>query len=101
MAESFHERTVSELRRGVLQVAVLALLQRQRAYGYDILRLLVVHAGKVLTHRMIMNEVWGAPTDAQYLRIYVRQIRQKIEENPERPQHILTETGVGSRLVAD
>lgn len=65
---------------------------------YDILRMLVAHAGKVLTHRMLMNEVWGGETDVQYLRIYVRQLRQKIEVNPEQPKHILTETGVGYRL---
>ena len=47
---------------------------------YDILRLLVLHAGKVLTHRMIMQEVWGAAGDVQYLRIYVRQLREKLEE---------------------
>ena len=67
---------------------------------WDILRLLVVHAGKVLTHRMIMEQVWGPTVDVQYLRIYVRQLRQKIEEYPDRPQHILTETGVGYRLRA-
>lgn len=65
---------------------------------YDILRMLVAHAGKVLTHRMLLNEVWGGETDVQYLRIYVRQLRQKIEVNPEQPKHILTETGVGYRL---
>jgi two-component system KDP operon response regulator KdpE len=65
---------------------------------YDILRMLVAHAGKVLTHRMLMSEVWGGETDVQYLRIYVRQLRQKIETNPERPQYILTETGIGYRL---
>lgn len=68
---------------------------------YDILRMLVAHAGKVLTHRMLMNEVWRGETDVQYLRIYVRQIRQKIEADPERPRHILTETGVGYRLKMD
>jgi len=67
---------------------------------YDVLRLLVAHAGKVLTHRFILKEVWGGETDIQYLRIYVRQLRQKIEPDPERPQHILTETGVGYRLRA-
>ena len=67
---------------------------------YEILRLLVVHAGKVLTHRMIMQEVWGAAGDVQYLRIYIRQLRQKLEITPERPCHILTETGVGYRLRA-
>lgn len=67
---------------------------------YDLLRLLVAHAGKVLTHRFILKEVWGGETDIQYLRIYIRQLRQKIEAVPERPRHILTETGVGYRLRA-
>ena len=67
---------------------------------YDILRLLVLHAGKVLTHRMIMREVWGGAGDVQYLRVYVRQLRQKLEADPDRPRHILTETGVGYRLRA-
>jgi two-component system KDP operon response regulator KdpE len=65
---------------------------------YDILRLMVLHAGKVLTHRFIMNEIWGAEGDVQYLRIYVRQLRAKIEARPEQPEHILTETGIGYRL---
>ncbi len=65
---------------------------------YDILRQLVLHAGKVLTHRFLMSEVWGAAGDVQYLRIYVRQLRAKIEARPEQPEHILTETGVGYRL---
>jgi two-component system KDP operon response regulator KdpE len=65
---------------------------------YDILRLLVVYAGKVLTHQMIMQEVWGAGGDVRYLRIYIRQLRQKLEITPERPCHIITETGVGYRL---
>lgn len=65
---------------------------------YDVLRLLVAHAGKVLTHRFLLHEVWGGDVDVQYLRIYVRALRQKIEVDPERPSHILTETGVGYRL---
>jgi len=68
---------------------------------WDILRLLVLHAGQVLTHRMIMQEVWGPKVDVQYLRIYVRQLRQKLEERPDQPRHILTETGVGYRLQTD
>ena len=52
---------------------------------YDLLRLLVMHAGKVLTHTHIMREVWGAATDVQYLRIYVRQLRHKIEARPRAP----------------
>jgi two-component system, OmpR family, KDP operon response regulator KdpE len=67
---------------------------------YDLLRLLVRHAGKVLTHRFILKEVWGGETDVQYLRIYIRALRQKIEDDPERPRYILTETGVGYRLRA-
>lgn len=65
---------------------------------YDLLRLLVAHAGKVMTHRFILKEVWGVETDIRYLRIYIRQLRQKIEQDPERPRHIQTETGVGYRL---
>jgi two-component system KDP operon response regulator KdpE len=67
---------------------------------YDLLRLLVQHAGKVLTHKYLLAELWDAQTDAQYLRVYVRQLRQKIEADPERPQFVLTETGVGYRLRA-
>jgi two-component system KDP operon response regulator KdpE len=67
---------------------------------YDLLRILVQHAGKVLTHRFLLHELWDDLTDAQYLRVYVRQLRQKIEANPERPQYVLTETGIGYRLKA-
>jgi two-component system KDP operon response regulator KdpE len=66
---------------------------------WDILKLLVTHAGRVLTHRFILGRLWGAGGDVQQLRVYVRQIRQKIEPDPERPRHILTETGVGYRLA--
>lgn len=65
---------------------------------YDILRILVQHAGKVLTHRFLLEQVWGGATDVQYLRVYVRQLRQKIEQTPDQPRYILTETGVGYRL---
>jgi len=67
---------------------------------YELLRVLVQHAGKVLTHRFLLGELWDDLTDAQYLRVYVRQLRQKIEADPERPQYILTETGIGYRLRA-
>lgn len=65
---------------------------------YDILRLMVQYAGKVLTHQHILRQVWGGSADVQYLRVYVRQLRQKIELSPDQPQYILTETGVGYRL---
>jgi two-component system, OmpR family, KDP operon response regulator KdpE len=65
---------------------------------YDLLRVLVQHAGKVLTHKFLLGELWDDLTDAQYLRVYVRQLRQKIESDPEQPHYIMTETGVGYRL---
>jgi two-component system, OmpR family, KDP operon response regulator KdpE len=67
---------------------------------YDLLRVLVQHAGKVLTHRFLLGELWNEMTDTQFLRVYVRQLRQKIEADPDRPQFILTETGIGYRLRA-
>jgi two-component system, OmpR family, KDP operon response regulator KdpE len=67
---------------------------------YELLRVLVQHAGKLLTHRFLLKELWDELTDAQYLRVYVRQLRQKIEADPERPQFVLTETGIGYRLRA-
>lgn len=67
---------------------------------YDILEQLVIHAGKVLTHKHLLREVWRDETvDPQYLRVYVRQLRQKVEADPSTPRHVLTEPGVGYRLV--
>ena len=65
---------------------------------YDILRVLAQHAGKVLTHQFLLKQIWGPAADVQYLRVYVRQLRQKIEEIPDQPRYITTETGVGYRL---
>jgi two-component system KDP operon response regulator KdpE len=65
---------------------------------YDILRVLAQHAGKVLTHQFLLKQVWGPAADVQYLRVYVRQLRQKVEQIPDQPQYITTETGVGYRL---
>jgi two-component system KDP operon response regulator KdpE len=67
---------------------------------YELLRIMVQHAGKVLTHRFLLKELWATPIDAQYLRVYVRQLRNKVEPDPARPQYILTETGIGYRLKA-
>lgn len=70
---------------------------------YALLRLLVQHVGKVLTHRQILKEVWGPQyvDETHYLRVYFGQLRQKLEENPAVPKLIVTEPGVGYRLVAD
>ena len=67
---------------------------------YELLRVFVQHAGKVLTHKFLLGELWDDSTDAQYLRVYVGQLRKKLEADPERPEYILTETGVGYRLRA-
>ena len=67
---------------------------------FDILRMLATHAGKVLTHRFLLQEVWGTANaeDVQYLRAFIRLLRQKIEPHPDRPIYVVTETGVGYRL---
>jgi len=67
---------------------------------FDLLRHLVAHAGKVLTHRHLLREVWGPAhaEEVQYLRVFIRGLRQKLEDDPTRPKHILTELGVGYRL---
>ena len=67
---------------------------------YDLLAELVANAGKVLTHRHILGKVWGPAhtQDAQYLRVFIRSLRHKLEPDPARPQIILTEPGVGYRL---
>jgi len=68
---------------------------------YALLRLLSQHAGKVLTHKQILREVWGPEYESEthYLRVYFAQLRQKIESDPARPKIIVTEPGVGYRLV--
>ena len=67
---------------------------------YRLLTTLVKHAGKVLTHRQLLVEVWGpnAEFEHQYVRVYMNQLRHKIEAEPARPKYLLTETGVGYRL---
>ncbi len=67
---------------------------------YDLLKLFIKHAGKVLTHQQLLKEVWGpnAIESPQYVRVYVGHLRHKIEEIPHRPRLIITETGVGYRM---
>ena len=68
---------------------------------YDLLRVLAVNAGKVMTHRQLLQAVWGPDygEETEYLRTFVKQIRRKLEKDPTRPKNILTEPGVGYRLV--
>jgi two-component system KDP operon response regulator KdpE len=70
---------------------------------YRLLGVLIQNAGRVLTHRYLLREVWG-PSHSEsthYLRVYMGQLRQKLEADPARPRHLLTETGVGYRLLVD
>ncbi len=70
---------------------------------YKLLATLMRHAGKVLTHRQLLAEVWGPSHlgQAHYLRVYMGQLRRKLEADPARPRYLLTEPGVGYRLAAD
>ena len=70
---------------------------------YRLLAALVKHAGKVLTHRQLLKEVWGPGSvdQSHYLRVYMGQLRHKLEKDPARPQRLVTETGVGYRLKVD
>ena len=68
---------------------------------YDIIKVLAQHAGKVLTHKQLLKAVWGTAfnEDTHYIRVYIGQLRRKIEANPTQPRYIITESGVGYRLM--
>ena len=70
---------------------------------YKLLTMLVRYAGKVLTHRQLLKEVWGPAyaDQAHYLRVYMAQLRRKLEADPARPRYLLTEPGVGYRLASE
>jgi two-component system, OmpR family, KDP operon response regulator KdpE len=72
-------------------------------HEYKLLQVLIKYPGKVLTHRQLLNEIWGPNQveQAQYLRVYIAQLRRKLETDPARPRHLQTEPGVGYRLVVD
>lgn len=71
------------------------------ATEYSLLALMTKNEGKVLTHQYLLNQVWGPSyrNESQYLRVFVAQLRKKIESDPNRPKHIITESGVGYRFV--
>ncbi|KUO69962.1 MAG: two-component system response regulator [Desulfosporosinus sp. BRH_c37] len=68
---------------------------------YEIVKYLAINAGKVITHKALLHTVWGMAyeKEVQYLRVYIGQIRRKLENDPSRPRHIITESGVGYRLL--
>jgi two-component system KDP operon response regulator KdpE len=70
---------------------------------YRLLQVLIKYPGKVVTQRQLLNEVWGPNSveQAQYLRVYIAQLRRKLEADPTRPKHLQTEPGIGYRLVTD
>jgi len=106
-----HAQTPSDLavfRSGRLEVDLSSRLVKVEgrevkltATEYSLLRLFVHHAGKVLTHKQILREVWGPNQveQTQYLRVYVAHLRDKLEENPAQPELIITEPAVGYRLI--
>jgi two-component system KDP operon response regulator KdpE len=90
---------VDLLRRHVMRDGVDVKLSPKE---FELLQQLVIHAGKVLTHRHLLREIWQSSNvdDVPYLRVYVRQLRSKLEVDPERPALITTEPGVGYRMRA-
>ena len=100
----------STLRMGEVRIDLAARLVHRggqpihlTATQWRLLEVLARHAGRVVTSTQLLREVWGPGHAEQghYLRIYVRQLRQKLEPVPARPQHLLTDTGVGYRLLVD
>jgi DNA-binding response OmpR family regulator len=83
--------------------AVPIVVVSARGQERDKVAALAKHAGKVLTHRQLLVEVWGpaSASESHYLRVYMAQLRHKLEDDPARPRHLLTETGVGYRLRAE
>ena len=101
-------KDLSDYRNGSLEVDLASRLVKLRgeevrltATEYSLLRLFILHAGKVLTHRHLLREVWGPNSVEQthYLRVYIAHLREKLEAEPAQPRLILTEPGVGYRLV--
>jgi len=101
---------VSVFRSGRLEVDLTARVVKLEgqevkltATEYSLLRLFVQHAGKVLTHRHILREVWGPNYVEQthYLRVYLAHLREKLEREPSKPRLLITEPGVGYRLIAE
>jgi two-component system KDP operon response regulator KdpE len=97
---SFGEVTVDLAARTVRRSGTVVKLTPRE---YDLLRILVLHRGRVVTHQQILREIWGPKSEEQthYLRVHMTHLRQKIEADPHRPRHLKTESGIGYRLVEE
>lgn len=97
---TFQDLTIDYANREIKKEGKLINLT---ATEYSLLALLANNEGKVLTHQYILNRVWGAAQEkeSQYLRVFIAQLRKKIEKNPNRPSFIITESGVGYRFVGN
>lgn len=84
-------------------VKVKDVIIKLTATEYSPLSLLARNEGKVLTHKYLLNEVWGAShqNESQYLRVFIAQLRKKVESDPNRPMHIITESGIGYRFIGN
>jgi two-component system, OmpR family, KDP operon response regulator KdpE len=104
------ENEPSAIKFGDIEVDLAARTVRKRgsrgaAHGkeYAMLRLLVIHRGKVVTHGQMLRELWGPKSEenTHYLRVHMTHIRQKLETEPHKPRHLRTESGIGYRLVEE
>jgi two-component system KDP operon response regulator KdpE len=90
-----------DLERRVVTVGVVEV--HLTPTEYEVLKYLLTHAGKVVTHRVLLHAVWGPSYEAEahYLRVFINQLRRKIEPDPSRPRYLITEAGVGYRIRSD
>ena len=95
---NFSDLSIDFVNRSVKKDGVLIKLT---ATEYALLVLFARNEGKVLTHHYLLNQVWGPPhqNESQYLRVFIAQLRKKVENDPNRPVHIITESGVGYRFI--
>jgi two-component system KDP operon response regulator KdpE len=110
LRRSSEESEPAVVRFGDIEVDLAARVVRRAgsevrltAKEYAMLRMLVVHRGKVVTHGQMLRELWGpkAEENTHYLRVHMTHIRQKLEREPHKPRHLRTESGIGYRLVED
>jgi two-component system KDP operon response regulator KdpE len=108
MRDTISEENISSLDYGDLQIDVAGRIVKKNneiikltSTEYSLLVLFAQHEGKVLTHQYVLKQVWGPSyiNESQYLRVYIAQLRKKIEDNPNKPVHLITESGVGYRFV--